>query len=219
MSAPVGGEVLFDAPLEPVKPLAELWREAEPFTDRSPRAGKRLHKPTGLLIRKHLKGDYPTRYSGTSVSLAERLDLVNTHLAKLRELGMHAVSHTTEFVPELSSTNAYAVIGHSASIYVTNGLKLEGPTASRKASRSTVEETAIGPLKAYYEWCRETNVNLMLSDIYDPWAFSWHKPSGLIYLHDIDPRVTNWAPGSSSSHPEPLLEPYEIDEAFANIGR
>ncbi len=175
-----------------------------------------------MLIRKHLKGDYPTLYEGISLPLEERLGLVEAHLARLHTFGMRIVRHTTELVtdlPDASPDHAYAAIAYSASVYVTNGLKLEAPTASRTASRRTVEEMAIRPLKDYYEWCKETAAPFMLSDIYDPWAFSLHKPSGLVYMHDIDPRVTNWVPGSSDMGTEPLLEPYEIDEAFKNIGR
>src|SRR5512146_662058 len=216
MSAPVGGEVLFDAPLEVPAPLFQMWDEAVPY-----KKGKRFHRAAGLLLRKHLKCDYSAEK--VPVPMATRLSLVEAHLAKLQQFGLCVISHVTEVAPEpedssLRKTNAHSVVAHSASKFVEDAVRLDEHAASHEIPKHKVQEMIVDPLRHYYEWCRQTGVTVMLSDIFDPHQFSWQQSSGVVFLHDIDPHITEWPPGTAPNHPEPLLELYEFNESCANIG-
>lgn len=220
MAHPDGGEVLFDAPLEVNESLDQLWDEAIPI---SLQDVMRLHY-NGLLIRRHVSGDYRTDYGKELVSMKTRLAVAETHFATLQEFGLCIVRHVTQLIPEQREdgfrppSTANTTVAYSASSYVNHAVGLDNKTASAEISARKIKEMVIDPLQNYYEWCKETGASLMLADIYDPHQFSWHMTSKVVFLHDIDPRLTDKAPGSASSNMEPLVEPYEIDDNFEDIG-
>lgn len=185
-----GGEVLFDVPLELDEPIEKLWQEAEPFNPDPSRitTRMRLHRAHSLLLRSHAKLHYKTHYEGgATLPLPERLELAEAHFAVLQDFGLSIVSHAPSEVARGRSPGD--IVAYSASRYIEGGIRLDRSQAAGEISRRKVQELVVEPQQDYYRWCRRTGAKFLLSDVQDPSQYTWHTPSGVVSLHDNDPKM------------------------------
>jgi hypothetical protein len=196
-----GRAPLFDKPLEVKSPLSELWETAEPIGELSSRAGMRYQKTGHLLVRAHIGVNNRTKTEQT-IKRTER------HLELLRTAGMHIVRHLSEVHPNIErvagSDPKYMII--TASKYVAKSKPLWTPEAKRSAPRQSINENVFRPLSTYLDWAYKENPKALLSEIYDPTQYSWQQDTDIVYLHDVDPVMTEYEP----SHPDTLAD-YVVD--------
>jgi hypothetical protein len=63
------------------------------------------------------------------------------------------------------------------------------------APRTHIYSDILKPLGNYLEWAETEQPEYLLDDVYTKDQYAWQESSGVVFLHDIDPRLTINKPG------------------------